>query len=639
MVAAKKLYPDATIVFPGSQEKSMRDFFLESTAYAIESARLKHIDIDRITRLIMVDNRNPHRLGKLAEALQRPGISIHVYDHHPAMASDVKGELEVTGEVGATITLMVEILRSKGIPISSLDATIFALGIYEETGALTYLSTTVRDAEAAAWLIGQGANLNIVADFITRDLTPEQNAVLNDLVNAAGSYEINGVHVVIAALASPHFLPDLAALAHKIRDRKNLDVLFLVVQMGGKTHLIGRSRLPQVNVGRVLEQFGGGGHLTAGSAATKDMTYLEAKERLVDALKNHITPTKTAGDIMTSPVKTVRSGRTIEQAGEDMTRFSVNVLPVVDGDRFLGIITREVVQKDVAFLASRPAPLLLSANEFVFGDDSQFDGQNPPEAAMISYYLKKRHLVGDLKLEIYDEKGTLVSTLPGGKRRGVNRVAWPMRGPAPKMPKAADIVYGSLFGPRPAEGTYTVRMIKGKDTYESKVSLVPDPRSRATAEDRRLQRDTVAKLHALLGRMTFTVERIADLRDQARARAAGLPGGAALRKRLEALADAMEARRAALVSTKESEGGISGDEKLREELGTLYGNVNSYEGRPTESQVNRMGVLRADLEAAYKKFEASADKEIAALNPQLSKRKLDPLAKLTPEEWAKRQKK
>ncbi len=92
------------------------------------------------------------------------------------------------------------------------------------------------------------------------------------------------------------------------------------------------------------------------------------------------------------------------------------------------------------------------------------------------------------------------------------------------------------------------------------------------------------------------------------------------------------------MSTKESEGGISGDEKLREELGTLYGNVNSYEGRPTESQINRMGVLAADLEAAGKKFEAAADKELAALNPPLTKQKLDPLAKLSLEEWTKRQK-
>jgi tRNA nucleotidyltransferase (CCA-adding enzyme) len=345
MVAAKKLYPGAKIVFPGSQEKSMRDFFLESAAYAVESERLRHIDIDRISRLIVVDNRNPHRLGKLAEALHRPGVSVHVYDHHPPMEGDVRGEVEVTGEVGATTTLMVEILRSRDIPISSLDATILALGIYEETGSLTYLSTTVRDAEAAAWLIGRGANLNIVSDFLSRDLSPEQHAVLNDLVGAAKSYEINGIRIVIAALATQHFLPELAALAHKIRDRENLDVLFLVVQMGDKTHLIGRSRLPQVHAGKVLEQFGGGGHLTAASAVTRDMTYLEAKERLVDVLKNHITPAKTAGDIMTSPVKTVPSGRTIVQAGEDMTRFSVNVLPVVEQDRFLGIITREVVQK------------------------------------------------------------------------------------------------------------------------------------------------------------------------------------------------------------------------------------------------------------------------------------------------------
>jgi len=272
----------------------------------------------------------------------------------------------------------------------------------------------------------------------------------------------------------------------------------------------------------------------------------------------------------------------------------------------------------------------------VFGDDSQFDGQNPPEAATITYYLKKRHLVGDLKLEIYDEKGTLVSTLPGGKRRGINRVSWPMRGPAPKMPKAADIVYGSLLGSRPPEGTYTVKMIKGKDTFESKVSLVADPRSRATAEDRRLQRETVARLHGLLGDMTYTVERIADLRDQARVRAGKLPAGDALRKRIEVFADALEAQRAALVSTKESEGGISGDEKLREELGTLYGNVNLYEGRPTESQITRMGVLAAGLEAAARKFEAAADKEITGLNDLLARKKLEPLAKLGREEWAKR---
>ncbi|HXY55677.1 MAG TPA: CBS domain-containing protein [Nitrospirota bacterium] len=345
MVAAKKLYPGATLVFPGSQEKSMRDFFLESTFYAVEAERLRNVDIDSVTRLIIVDNRNPARLGKLAGALGRPGVSVHIYDHHPPTEGDVRGELEIVEEIGATTTIMVELLRQKGIPITPLEATIFALGIYEETGSLTYVSTTDRDAQAVGYLISQGAQLNIVSDFISRELTAEQIAILNDLIKAATIYDINGVRVVIAAMATHHYVPDLANLAHKIRDMESLDVVFLVVQMGDKTHVIGRCRIPQVNAGEVLEGLGGGGHATAASAVARDMTYLQAKERLIDVLKHHIKPGPIASEIMTSPVKTIPFGSTIQEANEAMTRFSVNVLPVLSNERFRGTITREVVQK------------------------------------------------------------------------------------------------------------------------------------------------------------------------------------------------------------------------------------------------------------------------------------------------------
>lgn len=345
MVAAKKLYPDAKLVFPGSQEKSMRDFFLESAYYAIEAELLRKVDVDTITMLIIVDNRNPARLGKLADALKRPDLTIHIYDHHPAGQGDIKGRFEVVHEVGATTTIMVELLREKEIPISPLEATIFALGIYEETGSLTFISTTERDARAAAYLISCGAQLNIVSDFISRELTREQAAVLNNLIEAAVSYDINGVRVVISALATASYVPDLANLAHKMRDRESLDVVFLVVQTADKTHVIARSRIPQVHAGRVLEAFHGGGHATAASAVVRDMTYLQAKERLIDLLKGHIKPGKTAGEIMTSPVKTISGRSSISEAGEAMTRFSVNVLPVLIQDRYQGLITREIVQK------------------------------------------------------------------------------------------------------------------------------------------------------------------------------------------------------------------------------------------------------------------------------------------------------
>jgi tRNA nucleotidyltransferase (CCA-adding enzyme) len=115
--------------------------------------------------------------------------------------------------------------------------------------------------------------------------------------------------------------------------------------MGDKTHIIARSRIPQVNVGHVLEQLGGGGHASAASAAVKEVTYLQARERLIDILKHHVKPGRMVSDIMTAPVKTIPAGSAIAEAGEAMTRFSVNVLPVVSRDKYQGIITREIVQK------------------------------------------------------------------------------------------------------------------------------------------------------------------------------------------------------------------------------------------------------------------------------------------------------
>jgi photosystem II stability/assembly factor-like uncharacterized protein len=310
---------------------------------------------------------------------------------------------------------------------------------------------------------------------------------------------------------------------------------------------------------------------------------------------------------------------------------------IVDDITPLRKLTSEVVQREVAFLESRPSPMVIPAFEFDFSGDQEFLGQNPPEAAAIVYYLKKRHMIGDLKLEVYDSSGKLLSTVPGGKRKGLNRVFWPMRLPPPKVPAAAGPIPSlfSFFGPRAPEATYTVKLIKGKDAFTTTVSLVADPRARHTAEDRKLQLETVRKLYDMMGRFTYTVEAVVDARDQLRSRAEKLAKGDGLRSRLERAAEAFEKQRAGLVATKESEG-ISGEEKLREELGTLYGNVNGYDGRPTRSQLDRMAVFEKQLEEARQAFEATAEREFAALKASLAARKLEPLVKLSEEAWATR---
>jgi len=312
-------------------------------------------------------------------------------------------------------------------------------------------------------------------------------------------------------------------------------------------------------------------------------------------------------------------------------------LYIVDDLTPLRKLTAAVLDAEVAFLESRPSPMVIPVFEFGFNGDGEFVGQSPSEAAYITYYLRRRHMFGDLRLEVYDSQGALLSTIPGGKRRGINRAEWQMRSKPPRTAAGAGLVPNlfALMGPRVADGTYTVKLIKDKDTYTSEVRLVPDPRSSHSAADRALQRETVWKLYHLVERLAYLAGAITDARDQARARAAKLPAADALQRQMSKLGDDLETQRTSLVASKQGEG-ISGEEKVREELGALYGNVNGYEGRPTESQINRLGVLAKQLDDAVAAFDQKVAKDAAPINAQLARKKLAPIVKLTPEEWDKR---
>ncbi len=302
----------------------------------------------------------------------------------------------------------------------------------------------------------------------------------------------------------------------------------------------------------------------------------------------------------------------------------------------LRALTQEVIDSKFALLPSRDAVMVLNSPTFGFSGDDEFVGRNPPAAASIVYYQSRRHIFGDLKVEVYDADGELITTLTGGKRKGMNRVDWPMRLPAPKLPPATSLA-PAFVGPRVPEGTYTYKVIKGKETFEGTVSLVKDPRSTHSDEDRALQQELALELYALLERLTYTVDAATDLRDQARARAEGLGERQRIARRLAEYADRLEAFRAALVATSEA-GSISGDEKLREKLAEVYGAVTGYDGRPTRSQIDRTAVLAGQLERAESDFGVlSSGRELDSLNAQLRGRGLDELVVLTREAWEERQ--
>ncbi|MFQ5479898.1 MAG: CBS domain-containing protein [Thermodesulfobacteriota bacterium] len=346
MVAAQKLYPQARLVFPGSLEKTLKEA-LSTANLNLRFYKIKEIDLALVTRLILVDVRNPARIGKFASITRRAGLEIHIYDHHRAGEGDLSGVVEVVKDYGSTTTVLIELLRERGLHVSSAEATVMMAGIYEDTGSLTYPSTTVNDLTAAAFLLESGADLSAVSDMLLRELTAGEVSFLNELLQNESTVTFGGRDIVIAEGTFTEHSGDISMLAHKIRDIEGMESLFMLVDSGDRVHVVARSKATGVDVGLILKTIGGGGHAHAASATLKGCTLIEARETLIGALKKGVLPAETAEDIMSFPPITLGSDVTLQQASAVLGRYNINAVPVVEGGGFSGVITRQTIGKAV----------------------------------------------------------------------------------------------------------------------------------------------------------------------------------------------------------------------------------------------------------------------------------------------------
>jgi len=295
---------------------------------------------------------------------------------------------------------------------------------------------------------------------------------------------------------------------------------------------------------------------------------------------------------------------------------------IVDDISPLRALTTDAMSKEAAFLQVKPTTQRIPAGGGWANGDAVFVGDNPPDEAVITYYQKKRHIFGDLKIEVFDADNKSLGTIPTGKRRGLNRVRWSMRLPAPRVPSAASIAGGATVGPRVLPGTYTVKMTKDKNVYTTQLEVVADPRSKHTLADRQAQYNLALKLHKLLGEMTTTVERINSTRLALDDRAAKITGDDALRNRLQTASAQVNDLRKKIVATTEG-GAITGEERLREYLATLYGDVIYYEGRPSQTQMERAEALARELSDVTTSFDAWTTKEMSGINSALTKKQVE----------------
>ncbi len=349
MVAARKLYPDAVLVAPTMLERRGSHIFSDSIAYLFDLKNHKDCDFSAVELLVVVDTHQTSRIPQVAELLKKPGLEIHVYDHHPDSPDDLPATLSVIKPYGSTATIITEIIRERGLALEPDEATMLGLGIYEDTGAFTFPSTTEHDLLAAAFLLPRGMDLTTIAELTGDDLTREQVHYLDILLKNAITHMFHGVPVTVTEISLENFEGDFASLATRLMEMEGLKVIFMLAAMGDRVHMIARSKNPEVDVGRICASFGGGGHSFAASAGIKDKPLAEIKASLLALLVAGSTPQMTVGRHMTSPAVSIAVDHTLGQAEDVMIRYGLKAAPIVEkgNKRCVGMLELQTASRAV----------------------------------------------------------------------------------------------------------------------------------------------------------------------------------------------------------------------------------------------------------------------------------------------------
>lgn len=345
-VAATKLYPGATIVLRHTESPGLRSYLaLHKDRFPYR--RVAELDLQEVDGLVVVDG----RLADFSELLLRNEAGLlptDVWDHHPPSADDIPAGHARVEPLGAVTTLLVEVLQDRGLAVDEAEATLLALGIHEDTGSLTHDGSTPRDVAALSWLVEQGAHLSTVRRCLKPSMTPEQRAVLREILEQQRLVVAGGSAVHVARIELAKMVEGLGPVVTQASALGRGDALFAAFVVGGKkVHVVGRSSTPNVDAGRVLRTIGGGGHAGAGSATARCRDP-EAIERMLAQLHAAIDDEPGGvgvGHLMTRDVVTVTTDTPLVDVRRTMERRGISGVVVVDGERLVGILSHRDIDK------------------------------------------------------------------------------------------------------------------------------------------------------------------------------------------------------------------------------------------------------------------------------------------------------
>lgn len=340
VIAATILYPGSTPILPKNLNPNVKAF-LSIHKDLLQVSTVDDIDLADITRLIVVDVNSWERLDRMASLKRKADLEILLWDHH-TNKGNIKAAFKCREPVGATVTLLARQLKKEGKLLTPIQATLLLAGIYEDTGNLTFPSTTAGDALAAAYLLERKADLKIINTFLRPAYGEKQKNILFKMLQTAKRIKINGHSISINKIDVQGHVDSLAVVVRMYMEIVNVDVAFGIFSDSERGHcmVIGRSAVDGFDVGSIMHSMGGGGHPNAGAAMLKSVNPDAVEDWIKELIMGNQQASVQISDLMSFPVITVSADTPMKKVAEILKEKGCTGLPVVNDGKPVGMISR-----------------------------------------------------------------------------------------------------------------------------------------------------------------------------------------------------------------------------------------------------------------------------------------------------------
>ncbi|MBU1172244.1 MAG: CBS domain-containing protein [Proteobacteria bacterium] len=346
VIAASLVYPGSIPVLPKTMNPNVKAFLsIHKELFPFKQAN--DISLDEVSTLIVVDACSWDRLDGLRKLKGKKDLDIILWDHH--QGGDMNPLWMCQESKGATVTLLVREIKEKRILLTPMIATLMLMGIYEDTGNLTFSSTTSEDASACAFLLDRNADLTVLNSFLRPAYGEKQKNILFNMMNTTQRRKIRGYKIAFCKVVLDGHIGNLSVVVSMYRDLENVDAAFglFLEEDKHKCIVIGRSSVESLDIGKLMRNLGGGGHPGAGSAliASEFLNPGAVIEMISELIDGNQRSSVQLSDLMSYPVHTVTSDKTMADVAQLLREKGFSGLPVVENQKLVGVISRRDFKK------------------------------------------------------------------------------------------------------------------------------------------------------------------------------------------------------------------------------------------------------------------------------------------------------